>query len=360
MPTACEDFIQYWSAARLFLSGLNPYDATALQSLQTSVCGINHSTRLPWVPPHVILASLPFALLPPGIAVLIWTLLSLAAVWPILKHDSQSTPLLIAAATGFLFLPLLVCLGLGQLGAFLGLGSWLIWRGVERNQLLAISAGLFLTSFKPHLFALLYLFLLVSLPPNQRRILCQGGASVLLLLLLCWLASPDIWINWLSALAGSRVNAATVSEWMPHTISGLLRGSFLTSSPPGLLSVGLITFGCGSVLFAFLIYRNRLSFAPGNTFSQFFLAVAWGYLISPYGWLQDQVILLPIFVRRIAAQPTHHRKIQLLLALGATSLGVGIAVLFSSAPLLRSAIMTLVFPLAAMLLILLPKPQCSN
>jgi hypothetical protein len=73
------DFAEYWAAGRLVARGENPYDADRVGQLEQEA-GRDGPALLMWNPPWTLPLVLPFGLLSPHFAHLLWLLLSFATV----------------------------------------------------------------------------------------------------------------------------------------------------------------------------------------------------------------------------------------------------------------------------------------
>ena len=76
-----DDFLQYWAAGRLNATGGDPYDADRLLELQR---GAGRPADRPavvmWNPPWVLTLAMPFGLLPPRTAQLLWLVAQFAII----------------------------------------------------------------------------------------------------------------------------------------------------------------------------------------------------------------------------------------------------------------------------------------
>ena len=75
-----DDFIEYWSAAKLTLDGQNPYDANLLLPLQQANGRTTDEAVMMWNPPWSLAVVLPLGLIPAREAQLLWLLVNFAAI----------------------------------------------------------------------------------------------------------------------------------------------------------------------------------------------------------------------------------------------------------------------------------------
>ena len=126
-PTMMNDFVEYWAAGALNLSGRNPYDPVLMLELQRSVGYAGDRALLMLNPPPVLTLVMPFGALPYRPAALLWLLLNTAAlVWSCtILWDLAGGPRRlrwVAYICGVVFLPTLLALLLGQISILLLLG----------------------------------------------------------------------------------------------------------------------------------------------------------------------------------------------------------------------------------------------
>jgi hypothetical protein len=322
----CLDTIEYWSATHLFISGMNPYDAAELLRLQKSYPEYPFPDALiAWNPPWLFAFITPIFQGSYEIGARVWILLSLIAVgvsgylW--LQtfqfkeiHQKKSFFWIIA---GFTFFPAQISnILLGQLGSFLLLGASLLrWSFVGKNRM-AFILGIIFLSFKPQfLFYFLIALGLISLLQKKRWIFENLIVTGILLVVFAFFF-PKPMYDWVQTL-GSGINNQMIAgtgtpllQWIPSTLSGMIRlalfhfGYGVTRWPSIIISIlGLCIviyiilkkfdqklFSCSS--------ENTL-FEKSTRFDGFLLILLITVLCSPYGWLHDFLILLPIHLKVI-------------------------------------------------------------
>ena len=74
------DFVEYWSASRLLLSGGNPYAPNELLELQRLVGRHSHEPLIMWNPPWTLSLLLPFGFLDFSHGQLFWLLVHVLAM----------------------------------------------------------------------------------------------------------------------------------------------------------------------------------------------------------------------------------------------------------------------------------------
>ena len=79
-PKYVRDFVEYWAATRLLLTGNNPYGPQELFDLQRSVGWTDSIPLLMWNPPWTLSFILPFGLASFDVAQFLWLLLNIFIV----------------------------------------------------------------------------------------------------------------------------------------------------------------------------------------------------------------------------------------------------------------------------------------
>ncbi|MBN2147169.1 MAG: DUF2029 domain-containing protein [Anaerolineales bacterium] len=168
------DFLQYWTTARLLLQGENPYNYEKVIALQTSE-GLLTSYSLPmYYPPWTLSILLPFGLLSFHQGQILWLLLQVGIVFycsnSIWLHYGFHKKQWLACLIGFTFMPTFASLALtGQISPFLLLGAtgFLIFTDSPKHRWLAgVFAGLL--AVKPQAYYLFFIALLFWELINRR------------------------------------------------------------------------------------------------------------------------------------------------------------------------------------------------
>src|SRR5438309_24853 len=154
------DFVQYWSAGKLLLSGGDPYSPKQVLELERSLGKTGGIPLIPFSPPWALTFMAPLALIEPHLSRLLWLCATLAMVgacieWSWRLYDGDNSKWRLKWLVGIAFAPTLTVLIIGQIGPLIlfALITFLIF---ERRQqdfvagMLVMPAGV-----KPQL---LYLF----------------------------------------------------------------------------------------------------------------------------------------------------------------------------------------------------------
>ncbi|MCB0323690.1 MAG: DUF2029 domain-containing protein [Bdellovibrionales bacterium] len=292
------DFLQYWTAGRLALSGANPFDALAVSRVQQGV-GLDGSIILMRSPPWTLLWVAPLLLLPFEGAALMWLglnmLMIVATAIVISRLSVYRSPSLLSLGLGTAFFyPLWESLMLGQFSILLMLFIATALFAADRER--PFLGGLLLAplAIKPHLFVLLGVGALVWATTHRRPSIVLGAVCGFGITLAGTAAlSPALMGQWFESLfsATRLAGAVPVREWVTATLPGAVR--LLLYRTTGSASLWPLWWcPVAGLLLLALTLRWRslplswaLFFPPLLCLSVFF---------APYGWLFDQAVLLPL------------------------------------------------------------------
>ncbi|WP_271582253.1 glycosyltransferase family 87 protein [Bradyrhizobium sp. CCBAU 45389] len=255
------------------------YHFGALLKMQMEAAG-GTTGFMPWTyPPQYGLLLAPFALLPVGVAYLLFTTATLALYLAVLRTISGAN---FALALVILFPALVITIGSGQNGFLTGALIALVCLNLERRPLLA---GLALGAMviKPHLAIVVGVYLLAT-----RRWVALATAAVVVLAssLLCTLLFGwQIWAAWLGAIRESASYLEQGSYPLYRMISTYAALS-KAGLPASIAFWGQVTVA-GLALLAVLVGTAR------GTSSRFALGITvmLSVMISPYAYDYDLPML---------------------------------------------------------------------
>lgn len=280
------DFAEYWAAGRLFAAGANPYDAEQIGSLERAA-GRDGDALLMWNPPWTLPLVLPFGLLPPRAAHLLWlalhflvVLASADAVWRYYGGSRECRG--VAWMLAFLFTPTFLTLYLGQISALLLAGAVLFLHQERRGHDWSAGAATVLLAIKPHLFALFWLALLLW-TVRQRRWRIGGGAASTLLAatLIALLVDPAVLAQYWQTLTQT-----PPAQYHSPTLGTVLR----LICGEGRFGLQFLAVLPGLVWFVPMWRRYRACWDWGERLPVLLLV---SLLTAPYGaWPFDSIVLL--------------------------------------------------------------------
>ena len=283
-PPGGIDLLQYWAASKIFFEGQNPYDPNLLLEVQRGVSSLDSLPVLMWNPPLIFPMIMFLAAMTFRAALLFWFILSCALigvsfgillVWNrCVEGSGRILPLLFLLT----FYPLSLSLFYGQISPIIlfGLSAFLL---LEKRSPYSAGLSLSLTLVKPHLLYLVYMFLLIRAWKERgwKVILgLMGGCAVLSLLPFIW--QPDVSAWYMEALQSPPV------YWKTPTA-----GSFLQGAAAGSIYIPRIlpTLVTTALAFVFFVRAEKLSLCT------LLCCIPVSLVTSPYGWVYDQMLLLP-------------------------------------------------------------------
>ena len=302
------DLLQYWAAARLFLGGQNPYDPHALKLLQQEVSAFAGLPVLMWNPPVLLPFIAPLGLLPFPVAVgaaFLSALILLAGSTMLLVSRFEIRARRVALAYVLSFYPFALSVFYGQISPLLllGLCGMIALLGEAENddrRMLLISAGalLSLVVVKPHLLYLPVCYLLLNWRvPRVRMVLCGAAGMLAIMVVLVALVDARVFGFYSMALHAPPV------YWKTPTIGSFLQGW------TGSAALRVVPMLCGIAALVWWQVRVRSEFSVEH----FLLLVPLSLVTSPYGWVYDQMLLLPCGLYCIARAEVQSRGVRMAL-----------------------------------------------
>ncbi|QEL19634.1 glycosyltransferase family 87 protein [Limnoglobus roseus] len=290
-----EDFGLYWSAARVNLSGGNPYDPHALWPYQQAIEPDRAGPQLPWGPPWSLGLLTPFAAADFPAARWAWLLVGIAllvasstAVWAVYGGPpDRATWAWLLAVT---FYPSLLATALGQQTVFALAGvAGFLWSSGRGRPALA-GACLALVLAKPQNLILLGAAVIaVARFGRQWRLLGGLLAGCAALSMAALIPNPGVFDQYAYALTHYPPRG-----WPTPTLGTYLRLGF---GVPGIWPAFLVTAaGLVWVGWYWAAHRNDWDWRdrlPVVLFASHFT--------TPYGWAYDQVVLVIPLLQAAAA-----------------------------------------------------------
>lgn len=292
------DFIEYWSALKLALGGLNPYSYGDMLTVQRELAPEAKTPTMMWNPPHLLPLIRPIANREFQVAAGMFCGLSLACM----ALTISLTCKLLGAKEGqrgrvwFLGLTLpatLTCLNIGQLGNILSLAliGGIILYHQQRRFLAGCSFAV--CSIKPHLFLLVVsLFLFDDLLHKRFKTLLGGILTCATLCTITHFLFPQAFAQWIYALQHPEdFQLYNVLNWRPATLVGLFRVLYwrATDLPMPLTPMWLLPT-INILIWIYIATRVGTERIIKDYLPEILICSA---LFSPYGWIFDQSFLLP-------------------------------------------------------------------
>ena len=277
------DFVSYWAAARLLLSGTPAlaYDIAAHHAVEARVADMAGLMSFPYPPPFLFVVA-PFGLLPFPLAAIAWVGVSAALLAVIVRRFHPH-----AVGVALAFPPLLVCGIIGQNGLFsaalMVAGSALLGR---RSFIAGLLFGAL--AMKPHLAAAVPILLLAM--RDWRALAGAAAAFAGLCLASLIVFGIDPWRGFFGILPFySQIAAQGGIGW--HRVGSIYAALRLA----GLPALPALTLHASVAIAAlWLVWRTgRVAKLAPERGAALSVATA---LLSPYAYMYDQVLLIVAIV----------------------------------------------------------------
>jgi hypothetical protein len=290
------DFLAYWSASHLLISGGNPYAHSSISALEQSttpeIISQGEVFLNAWNPPWLLLILAPLGFLSYPIAALVWIFcntffigLALIISWHMCEGIQPSRGILVVFLAGFLFGETISYLAIGQITALVLLGMLLfIWWQDHHSDLLA-GAVLLLVTIKPQISYFFLLIVLIWVVRNHRWKVIEGFVIVALSSLFIFGIIDPSWVN----------DYITLLNNMPYSlIYTSTIGSFLAS----IFHVKI--FYLSAIVLLFFIKPILRILEKDGWFTTMNIVLLLSLPLSPFGFNFDQIVILPSIVQIIA------------------------------------------------------------
>jgi len=289
-----DDFVAYWSAARLQLGGTNPYSDDQLSALHKSA-GWTHPAPLKmYNPPWTFYVVLPFGLFSYPLARLLWLFLSVSSIvlavdWAYGRDGSVPTSRRVSWGLAALFVPALMAVQIGQTSPLLLLGVVGFLACERRQKWLRAGVMLSLLAMKPHLFYLFWLAL-ACWTINRRRwaVIAGGVLSLLASSAIALLFNSAVMTQYLEMIR----DQAPPLFWLTPTLGTFIRGK-LGQTQVWLQFVPMV----GGAAWFFHYWKTRQLTWEWSREMPILVLVSMA--TTSYAWLFDQVVLLPFILQAL-------------------------------------------------------------
>mgnify|MGYP000383178167 CR=1 FL=1 len=283
-----DDFIEYWSAGRLNLTGGNPYSPTQMLAMERSIGWEDELPVMMWNPPPTLTLVMPFGALPYLPARLLWLLVSGTLVvvasdrlWHLYGGAPEKRGLALLLAVSFM--PTLSVLQMGQIGVWImaGVVGFLLFAHKERW--LAAGALFALAAIKPHVAYLVWAALALWWLSKPRWGVAVGGIGALAVAwAIAMLVNPEVTAQYLDAT----LNTPPL-YWRTMTWGTILRLA-LGVEREGLQ---LVAPAIGLAWLLYWWFRRRVGWNWAEELPRLLLVSA---STMAFGWFFDLVVLLPV------------------------------------------------------------------
>ncbi|HXT26004.1 MAG TPA: glycosyltransferase family 87 protein [Candidatus Eisenbacteria bacterium] len=300
---AQRDYIQYWAAGQFLIHGGDPYDAQRVLELEWEQGYAADRPVVVRTPPWSLFLFLPLGLVSAFWGWVLWMAASVAALmasvrltWRIFGKAPESRSLCVVI--GYTFAPVLGCLLAAQIGLLLlvGIVLFLVWE--DKRPFLA-GAALLLPFAKPHLLVFFWLAFLIWILVRQKFAVAGGfAAAVGAATMVAVIFDHTAFQHYFRFLR----TAAIEGEFIP-TVSGVLR--LLLFRP--YFRVQFVPMALGLIWSVCYCAKHR---ANWDWRDHGLAVMVVSILTTPYGWLTDEVVLMPAMVFAGLAIFGGQRKVQ--------------------------------------------------
>lgn len=286
-----DDFAAYWAAARLTLSGDNPYSPESVGALQRPL-GLREDQfpLVMWYPPWALPLVLPFGLLSyPGGRVA-WLLVSLLALllgaqllWR--TYGGETRQYAWSWLIALTFVPAFASLVWGQVGPLILLGIALFLRFIQARRWSLAGAATLLLAPKPHLLYLFWIALALWVIWERRYTMVAATAAALM-------SATGISLLFRPTLVGDYLRTMInrgPTFWITPTPGSYLRllagqGDVWVQFLP--VAIGLVWLVCYG-------WKRRTSWRWEHQLPTVILV---SVVTTPFAWVHDQVVFLPALI----------------------------------------------------------------
>jgi Glycosyltransferase family 87 len=293
-PKHVRDFVEYWAATRLLLTGNNPYGPTELFELQRSVGWTDSIPLLMWNPPWALSIILPFGLASFDVAQFLWLLLNIFIVvfcakqlW--LLYGGPPTAYRRAWLVVLTFAPAYLVLILGQIGPLilLGLVGFLIC--ARDHHWKWAGAFTILISVKPHLLYLFWIALVLwIIEKRQWQLMIGATVSGFIAAAIPLLFSPSVYADYVQLNRTAKL--PTPFDWQTPTMGQAVRFFFAPEAVWLQFVPSLI--GVFWLLFHWHKSKNQWEWS-----AQLPILIVASLATTSFAWSFDYVVLLPAIIQ---------------------------------------------------------------
>jgi Glycosyltransferase family 87 len=294
-PKYVRDFVEYWAASRLLLTGNNPYGPQELFDLQRSVGWTDSIPLLMWNPPWTLSFTLPFGLASFDVAQFSWLLFNTFIVlfcakqlW--LLYGGPPTAYRRAWLVVLTFAPAYLVLILGQIGPLILLGLVGFLHFARDKHWKWAGALTILVSIKPHLLYLFWIALVLwIIEKRQWQLMIGATVSGFIAATIPLLFSPSVYTDYIQ-LNNTTAKWPTPYDWQTPTIGQAARVFFAPEA------IWLQFVPCFIGIFWLLLHWHK-SKNQWEWSAQLPILIVASLATSPFAWSFDYIVLLPAIIQ---------------------------------------------------------------
>lgn len=288
------DFIAYWSAARLFVTGKNPYNLSNISDIQIQEFPERQTNEgdfliVAWNPPLLNLLLSPLGMVTFKTAVHIWLFVNLFLIgisvlisWDLSSKPFDNKGFIYILLISLLFIEVLISLIIGQITSIiltsLLLSYWLLKKKMDYLAGIALA----FSTIKLHLIYFPLLLILLWSTCSRRWKLISGFLSAILFSsVIMWIFLPE-WISDYIQLLSNLPNYSDTTS----TLGNLFRSL-----------IGINGFNYTFILVLPMVIPFLRSFNIFKEIAPINASILISIFFAPYGFGVDHILALPSFIQ---------------------------------------------------------------
>ena len=285
-----DDFVEYWAAGRLNLSGENPYDPQGLFTLQVEIWPDRKEPLMMWNPPWTLALVMPFGAIKYSTARILWLVFSFSLLlfcsdyfWRVFGGFPNQK--WVAIMVSILFLPTIYTIMLGQISFLLvlSLSAFLYFHRVGKMFLAGAASSLL--TVKPHLIYLFFIALIFwSIQKKQWAVIGGFVSAILSTCILVLAINPQIFHQYIYSAMNFRPTI-----WMTPTLGSLLR-EIIGSQKSWLLYLPNLI---GFIWFIFYWKNNTQTW---NWNQQIPVLIIASMVSTSFAWSWDRIVFIILII----------------------------------------------------------------
>lgn len=289
------DFLRYWTASKIFITGGNPYNFESLHQMQKTIkpdLDTQGEGDKVWNPPWLMLLLSPLTIFNFNIATKIWILINISLItislfllWEIVFEPNDRKGLILVYGAGFLFSNTIDLIRLGQISSLLLIGLVITIWCLQKKFFYWVGFGILLLTIKPQVTYLVLLVILIWVIRNKQwgvivGLVISGMVSIIVVSIIFpdWLSS---YLQTIFTLPYSQIYTSTLGSFVEVKF-GLNHLKYL-----GLILIPLA--------FPLSKYVDKVGWLTVLN-----LSLVISIPLAPYGFNFDHILLLPALVQMIS------------------------------------------------------------
>lgn len=201
------DFIEYWSAVRIFVEGRNPYSPEDMLEIQQNLGWKDPHPLMMWNPPWSLPFMLPLYYVSYWSGRALWHLLGILIIfystnWLWIRYGGSKSKRWLGWLATLFFVPVYFSLYLGQISPLILAGIVGFLWALDQKRSYVAGMYLALVSVKPHvLFIFWFILILWVIRKSEWKIIVGTTIAILTLSLAAFLINPLIFAHFYQSIS---------------------------------------------------------------------------------------------------------------------------------------------------------------